>query len=70
MTLESWSRLEGIEDEETLEAVLAQPSPALVSFVNELAGDIAILGVGGKMGLTLAARLQRAIQMAGTSKTV
>jgi len=46
------------EDSAALEAFLSHPSQALVDDLAELEGDILILGVGGKMGPTLA-RLAR-----------
>src|SRR6185312_16202932 len=42
------------EDSAALEAFLSHPSQALVDDLAELEGDILILGVGGKMGPTLA----------------
>lgn len=48
------------EDEEALEAFMTQPSEALVSDLNRLDGDIMVLGVGGKMGPTLARLAKRA----------
>ena len=51
------SRFDGIEH---LEDVMTAPSPALVATLRELPGDILILGVGGKMGPTLARLARRA----------
>lgn len=47
-------------DEAQLEDLLSQPSDRLVSVLSELDGDITILGVGGKMGPTLARMAKRA----------
>ena len=43
-----------------LEAVMSQPSPALVDTLAKVDGDILVLGVGGKMGPTLARMAKRA----------
>ena len=42
------------QDVAHLEEVMSTPSEALSKELNELEGDILILGVGGKMGPTLA----------------
>jgi hypothetical protein len=47
------------DDVEALEAFLASPDPALVDDLAQVGGDLMVLGVGGKMGPTLA-RLARA----------
>lgn len=59
-----------IEDEQTLDDVLTRPTPELVEAVSRIVGDVAILGVGGKMGPTLAILLRRAIEEAGTRTQV
>ncbi len=48
------------EDTDHLDEVMSTPSPALVSTLAELEGDILVLGVGGKMGPTLARMAKRA----------
>jgi len=53
-----------------LEAFIARPSAALISFMQRLEGDIMILGVAGKMGVTMAMLAANAIQAAGVQKTV
>ncbi|GIP32723.1 NAD(P)-dependent oxidoreductase [Paenibacillus sp. J2TS4] len=53
-----------------LEAKLAEPSAALVKEIAELDGDIMLLGVGGKMGPSLARLAMNAIKEAGVSKKV
>src|SRR5205823_2326679 len=45
---------------EHLEEVMTTPSPALLAQVGKLDGDIIILGVGGKIGPTLARLAKRA----------
>jgi len=51
------SRFDGVEQ---LEDVMSTPSPALVAALRGVAGDIMVLGVGGKMGPTLARLAKRA----------
>ena len=41
-------------DADHLEEVMTAPSPVLVAELNQLEGDIIILGIGGKIGPTLA----------------
>ncbi|MDQ0338575.1 nucleoside-diphosphate-sugar epimerase [Caldalkalibacillus uzonensis] len=53
-----------------LEKKLADPSPRLVQDMAEIEGDIIILGVGGKMGPSLAKLAQNAIRKAGINKKV
>ncbi len=47
-------------DEDHLEDFMSTPTQALIDDLAELEGDIAILGVGGKMGPTLARMVKRA----------
>ena len=47
-------------DESHLEEVMSRPSAALIDTLRELPGDLIILGVGGKMGPTLARMAKRA----------
>jgi len=53
-----------------LEDELSAPNAAVVRALSELAGDILVLGVGGKMGPTLARMAVRASQQAGLSRRV
>jgi nucleoside-diphosphate-sugar epimerase len=48
------------EDVEHLEAVMTEPTPGLVADLARVDGDILVLGVGGKMGPTLARLARRA----------
>jgi hypothetical protein len=50
---------------EELEARLSQPSDALIKDMAHLDGDIMLLGVGGKMGPSLARLAMNAIRAAG-----
>jgi nucleoside-diphosphate-sugar epimerase len=49
-----------LEDVSHLEEVMTAPSPALIEDLAGLEGDILVLGVGGKMGPTLARLAKRA----------
>jgi nucleoside-diphosphate-sugar epimerase len=49
-----------LRDVEHLEEVMTAPTPELVSELGHLSGDLIILGVGGKMGPTLARLAKRA----------
>ncbi|CAD7054152.1 MULTISPECIES: NAD-dependent epimerase/dehydratase family protein [Pseudorhizobium] len=49
-----------IRNEQELEDLLSQPSQKLIDTLANLDGDISILGVGGKMGPTLARMAKRA----------
>jgi nucleoside-diphosphate-sugar epimerase len=54
-----------IATEAQLEDVLAEPSEADLACVKRLDGDVLVLGAGGKMGPSLARRLQRAVTRIG-----
>jgi nucleoside-diphosphate-sugar epimerase len=56
--------------EEQLEERMSQPGAADVAFAKRLEGDVAILGVGGKMGPTLAMLLRRSLAAAGKKNRV
>ena len=64
------NRMQGFRDEADLEDWLSRPSPADVETVKAHPGDLMILGAGGKMGPTLALRIRRAVQQAGTGQRV
>jgi nucleoside-diphosphate-sugar epimerase len=50
-----------INTEEELEALLSEPSPAVLEALRTLESDLLILGVGGKMGPTLARMAAKAL---------
>jgi nucleoside-diphosphate-sugar epimerase len=56
---------EKIISEEQLDDFLSKPSPRLIEMMAGLEGDIIILGVGGKMGVSLGVMARRAINEAG-----
>ena len=59
-----------INDIDSLENQLSEPDDALVKLMARLEGDIALLGVGGKMGPTMARMAQRAMQQAGAPRRI
>jgi nucleoside-diphosphate-sugar epimerase len=59
-----------IRDVDQLEDLLSEPSAAAIDAMPRLSGDVAILGVGGKMGPTLARMARRAMDAAGVSRRV
>jgi nucleoside-diphosphate-sugar epimerase len=59
-----------IEDEESLDELLSRPPLALVESFARLAGDVLVLGVGGKMGPSLARMARRASELAGVRRRV
>ena len=68
--MEITSQPQHIEDSEQLEKVMSTPTPEVVDAVEKMTGDLFILGVGGKMGPTLAKLAKRAIDESGSSKRV
>lgn len=63
----SVSRFESVE---ALEERLARPTSQVVEAIERLEGDLLVLGVGGKMGPTLAMMARRAVLEAGLDKRV
>ncbi len=61
---------EQITSEAHLEAVLSQPMPEVVELMKRLDGDIMILGIAGKMGVTMGRQAVEAIRLAGVTKKV
>ncbi|MGH7143289.1 MAG: NAD-dependent epimerase/dehydratase family protein [Planctomycetota bacterium] len=59
-----------VESEEQLEELLTRPTPELIAFMKKLDGDIILLGVGGKMGPTLAKLARRSMDEAGIKRKV
>jgi len=55
---------------EELDELLSEPTEAAIDTLGALDGDIVILGVGGKMGPTLARMAKRASEIAGVSRRV
>jgi nucleoside-diphosphate-sugar epimerase len=59
-----------IRNEEELDAELSRPGEALVKMMKRLDGDIVILGIGGKMGLTLGRMAAEAVEQSGKQRRV
>ena len=59
-----------IENEAMLDDLLSTPTRGAVETMGRLEGDIIILGVGGKMGPTLAGMVKRASDAAGVKRRV
>ncbi len=57
-------------DLETLEKKLVRPSDALLKDISAIKGDIMLLGIGGKMGPSMARLAKQAIDKAGLNKKV
>ena len=58
------------QSETDLDEHLSRPHPAVVEMMGRLPGDLLVLGVGGKMGLSLAQAACRAAQEAGVNRRV
>lgn len=61
---------ETINDLEQLEELLSRPTPAVVESMRRLSGDVMLLGVGGKMGPTLARMARRAADESGINRRI
>src|SRR5262245_53180960 len=59
-----------IDSVEQLDDVLSEPTPGVIETFSKFPGDLLILGVGGKMGPTLARMAVRASQEAGIKRRV
>jgi nucleoside-diphosphate-sugar epimerase len=57
-------------DTATLEEALSRPTEAVVEMFRQLRGDVLFLGVGGKMGPSMARMARRACDLAGSSRRV
>ena len=59
-----------IRDVEELDDLLSEPTEDVTRALASLEGDVLILGVGGKMGPTIARMARRASDAAGSSRRV
>jgi nucleoside-diphosphate-sugar epimerase len=59
-----------MSDIDQLEDDLSEPTAPLIDALRKIAGDILVLGVGGKMGPTLARMAKRASDSAGTKRRI
>ena len=55
---------------EKLEACLSVPHPELIAMMKRLSGDIMILGIAGKMGVTMGLQALAAVRAAGVEKMI
>ncbi len=62
--------IQKIVTESELDLRLSEPSLALVDFFRRLDGDLAILGIGGKIGLSLGQMAVRAVELSGVKRKV
>ncbi len=53
-----------------LDDVLSEPTPGLVESMKTMKGDLMILGVGGKVGPTIAQMAARAVKASGVSRKI
>lgn len=61
---------DAIQDLEQLEERLSEPTPEVVQTFSRLEGDLVVLGVGGKMGPSLARMARRASDLAGRPRRI
>ena len=66
----SETNLGDLKTELDIELALSDPSPGVVETMSRVEGDILVLGVGGKMGPTLAMMAQKAGAAAGVGKRI
>jgi nucleoside-diphosphate-sugar epimerase len=59
-----------IQSVEQLEILLSEPSEAVVDMMRRLEGDIILLGVGGKIGPSLARMAKHATDLAGVKRKI
>jgi len=59
-----------INNETELDDLLSTPTPAAVDAVRQLDGDLAIMGISGKIGISLGRMAVRAVRQAGVTKKV
>lgn len=59
-----------IRDEIQLDDLLSDPSPSAIQALQQIDGDIMLLGAGGKMGPSLARMVRRASVAAGSNRRV
>jgi len=57
-------------NEQELEEALSRPTPELVKMMSTLEGDFILLGVAGKMGVSMARMAKRACKEAGVEKRI
>jgi len=61
---------DSIRDTVQLEELLSRPTPEVVQSMGRVEGDVIVLGVGGKIGPSLARMARRASDMAGAKRRI
>lgn len=64
------SKAAAVQDVAQLEQMLSEPTGGVIETMRRLEGDVIILGVGGKMGPTLARMAKRASEAAGVDRRI
>ena len=59
-----------IADEQQLDEMLSKPTAELIDLISQLEGDLLFLGVGGKIGTSIAIMAKRAVEQVGIKKRV
>jgi nucleoside-diphosphate-sugar epimerase len=68
--MQSANGTQSIESTEQLEQLLSEPTEAVIETMRRLDGDIILVGVGGKIGPSLAEMAKRASDLAGVKRRV
>lgn len=63
-------RISYIENEEALDLLLSTPTPGVIETLSQMKGDLILLGVGGKMGPSMAWMAKRAAEAANRSMRI
>jgi nucleoside-diphosphate-sugar epimerase len=66
----SSTRTQIIQSVDQLEDLLSEPTDQVIETLGRLTGDLVLLGVGGKMGLSLSRMARRASEVAGVRRQV
>lgn len=61
---------ESFADEEALNEYMSRPTPDLIASLARLSGNLVLLGIGGKMGVTMGMLAVRALRAAGSKARV
>lgn len=67
--MDAWN-LPAFRTEEELESFMSEPSPRVVELFRNSPGDLAVLGIGGKIGVTLGMMAARARDAAGSPSRI
>ena len=53
-------------DEAALDEFMSRPTPDLIASLGRISGDLVLLGIGGKLGVTMGMLAVRALRAAGS----